>query len=190
VTDNGRETATATVTVVDVVAAPVVVDEGVGSAHSVDRADGADSAGGAAPVGLPPMFEVAAHARRARIPAAVFAVVALIVASVLGHWLIGVGACIGVVLGNANAKLLQASMVRFTAGAMGSEVGSSKPQRKQFVLGGFARLGLITVAVIVLVALVHQLGWGLLLGLAGFQLILLGFSGFAMWKQLSGEVSA
>lgn len=138
-------------------------------------------------IGLPPMFEVAAHARRARIPAAVFAIAVLVVASVLGHWLVGIGACIGVALGAMNARLLQSSMVRFTDGAAGP-TGSSKPQRKQFVVGGFARLGLITVAVIVLVALVRELGWGLLLGLAGFQLILLAFSGFAMYRQLRGQV--
>jgi len=138
-------------------------------------------------VGLPPMFEVAAHSRRARIPAAIFAIAVLVVASVLGHWLIGIGACIGVALGAMNARLLQNSMVRFTDGATGP-TGSSKPQRKQFVVGGFARLGMITVAVIVLVALVRELGWGLLLGLAGFQLILLAFSGFAMYRQLRGHV--
>ncbi len=138
-------------------------------------------------VGLPPMFEVSAHTRRARVPAAVFAVAVLVAAAVLGRWLIGIGACLGAVLGAANAQLLQASMVRFTAGAAGP-TGASKPQRKQFVLGGFARLGLITVAVIVLVALVRQLGWGLLIGLAGYQLLLLSFSGIAMYRQLRTQV--
>lgn len=138
-------------------------------------------------IGLPPMFEVAAHARRARVPAAVFAIAVLVVASVLGHWLIGIGACIGVALGATNARFLQTSMVRFTAGAAGPS-GATKPQRKQFVAGGFARLAAITVVVAVVLLLVRELGWGMLAGLAGFQLILLAFSAFAMYRQLRGQV--
>ncbi|HEX7355657.1 MAG TPA: hypothetical protein VF288_12600 [Mycobacteriales bacterium] len=138
-------------------------------------------------VGLPPMFEVAAHARRARIPAAVFAIAVLVAASILGHWLIGVGACLGVALGGANARFLQSSMVRFTAGAAGP-AGATRPQRKQFVAGGFTRLAAITVVVVVVLLVVRELGWGMLLGLAGFQLILLGFSAFAMYRQLHGQV--
>lgn len=164
-------------------AAPVAAD----ALPSAVPADGADSSVTDTSAGLPPMFEVAAQSRRARLPAGIFAVAVLVVASVLGHWLVGIGACIGVVLGGMNAQLLQASMVRFTVGAAGP-TGSSKPLRKQFVVGGFARLGVITVAVIVLVALVHELGWGLLIGLAGFQLTLLSFSGVAMYRQLRGQV--
>lgn len=138
-------------------------------------------------VGLPPMFEVAAHARRARVPAAVLAIAGLVVASVMGYWLVGIGACLGVALGAMNAQLLQGSMVRFTAGAAGP-TGASKPQRKQFVANGFVRMAAITVVVVVLMILVRNLGWGILAGLAGFQLVLLAFSGVAMYRQLRGQV--
>lgn len=138
-------------------------------------------------VGLPPMFEVSAHARRARVPAAVLAIAGLVVASVMGYWLVGVGACLGVAVGAMNAQLLQGSMVRFTAGAAGP-AGASKPQRKQFVASGFMRMAAITLVVVVLMILVRDLGWGMLAGLAGFQLVLLGFSGVAMYRQLRGQV--
>ncbi len=123
-----------------------------------------------------PLTEVAQQSRRVRIPAAIVAVLSLVVASLLGAPLIGAGVCLGLAFGGLNAQLLQASMVRFTDAAAN--------RRKQFVLGGFARLGAITVVTLVLVSLIRPLGWGILGGLAGYQMLLLGFAAAAMYKQV------
>lgn len=124
------------------------------------------------------LAEVAQQSRRAQLPALAVGVLTLAVTAVLGYVLIGVGVCLGLSVGLLNARVLTASMQRFIPGAAG--------QNKRFVLGGFSRLGAITVGTLLLVVFAQPLGIGVLVGLAVFQAILLGFAGATMYRQVRG----
>jgi hypothetical protein len=93
--------------------------------------------------------------------------VAALVASVsFGAVLIGLGACIGLGLGTLNFRMIGNSVARVSA----SEVEN---KRRPLALNTLGRLGIITVVTLGLMTFSHQLGFGVLAGLAVFQLILL-----------------
>jgi cobalamin synthase len=93
-------------------------------------------------------------------------VVALVLAVVLGHPLVGLGACIGLGLGLVNVRLVMASVARVNARPV------DRPKR---VLASqtLTRLAITTVVVIGLLVASVQLGFGTAGGLALFYMVLL-----------------
>lgn len=112
---------------------------------------------------LPNLPEVS---RRTVASALVVGVAALVAAFSFGHLLIGVGACIGLGLGTLNFRMIGRSVDRVTA----MEVDNPK---RPLAVNTLGRMGLLTVVAFVLLMIDKPLGFGVLGGLAAFQIILI-----------------
>lgn len=104
--------------------------------------------------------------RRTVLSALVVAALALVACLALNVALIGVGAFIGIGLGILNFRMITASVVR-----VGKQVDANK--RRPLAMNTLARLGAISVVTLGLLFLSFSLGFGVLAGLAIFQLLLL-----------------
>ena len=123
------------------------------------------------------MAEVALQTHRAIVPAVVAGVIALVVGFVIGSPLGGIGVCLGLGVGMLNARALQSSVARRF------ELLADRPGRRTgFLTSGATRLAGLTIGTILLVWLVRPLGFGLVIGLALFQVLMIGFAAVAMLK--------
>ena len=112
---------------------------------------------------LPDISEVA---RRTVSMALVVGVAALVAAVSFGNVLIGLGACIGLGLGTFNFRMIGNSVARVTA-------REEANKRRPLAINTLGRMGIITVVTIGLLFLSPSLGFGVLGGLAVFQVVLL-----------------
>ncbi len=103
--------------------------------------------------------------------------VAAFVASIsFDKLLLGVGACIGLGLGTLNFRMIGNSVAKVTASGVANK-------RRPLAINTFGRLGIITVVTLGLMTFSHELGFGILAGLAVFQVILLANVARSMAKQ-------
>jgi hypothetical protein len=105
-------------------------------------------------------------ARRTVSTALVAGVAALVGCIAFGYSLLGVGACVGLALGTFNFRMIGNSVARVTA-------REDANKRRPLALNTLGRMGIITVVTIGLLFVSASLGFGVLGGLAVFQLILL-----------------
>ncbi len=89
---------------------------------------------------------------------------ALVILSVVGYALAGLGACIGLVLGIVNIRLVMSTASRLNAS------GATKI-RRPMAMNTLSRLGITTVIAIGLVVVNLRLGMGVLGGVAVFYLL-------------------
>jgi hypothetical protein len=109
--------------------------------------------------------------------AACVGVVAVVVAGLLGHVLMGLFACVGLGLGALNTFMVQRAVVNYAA----SEAPNKKARFTRSVLG---RLALITVLAVGVALIVRPDGLGVFGGLAFFQLLMVGGASVPVYKQL------
>jgi hypothetical protein len=102
--------------------------------------------------------------RRALRMAAVAAGVALLGLSLSGRPVVGGLVAFGFLLGGWNSRRIHDSAPRIT--------GSGEVDRRSLTSSGARRLGYVTFIVIVLAVGLRPVGWTVVLGLAGFQLLL------------------
>ena len=105
-------------------------------------------------------------ARRTIAAALVVGVAALVACVSFGKPLIGLGACVGLGLGTLNFRMIGNSVARV----------STRPEanrRRPLALNTLSRMGIITVVTIGLLLVSAELGFGVLAGLAVFQVLLL-----------------
>jgi hypothetical protein len=112
---------------------------------------------------LPNLPEVS---RRTVASSLVVGVAALVAAFSFGHLLIGVGACIGLGLGILNFRMIGQSVDKVTA------MDVDNPKRP-LAVNTLGRMGIITVVAFGLLLINKSLGFGVLGGLAAFQIILI-----------------
>ena len=112
---------------------------------------------------LPDIPEVS---RRTVAAALIVGVASLVAALSFGHLWIGVGACIGLALGTVNYRLVGVSVDKVAA------MGTDNPKRP-LAANTLGRLGIITVIALGLAFVNKGLGFGVLAGLAVFQLLLI-----------------
>jgi hypothetical protein len=105
--------------------------------------------------------------RRTRIIAAVAGIAGLVIATLLGEGLAGIGIVIGVVFGALSTQWMDSSVSRL------EHVGDAKTTRRPLALRTLARLGLVTICVIALLVFVTPMGFGALGGLVVYQLAFL-----------------
>jgi hypothetical protein len=98
--------------------------------------------------------------------ALVVGVASLVAAFSFGHLLVGVGACIGLGMGTLNFRLVGVSVDKVAA------MDIDNPTRP-LAVNTFGRMGIITVIALGLCFLSKPLGFGVLGGLAAFQIILI-----------------
>jgi hypothetical protein len=124
---------------------------------------------------------VADVARRTLSMTLVVGFAALVACVSFGQIWLGVGACIGLGLGTLNFRMIGISVNKVAA----SEVTN---KRRPLALNTLARMGIITVVTIGLLLLNSKLGFGILGGLAVFQVILLANVARSMAK--SGPITS
>ncbi len=119
--------------------------------------------------------DIPAVSRRTVTAALIIGVAALVGCISFGKPMIGLGACIGLALGTLNFRLVGASVIK-----VGKREEENK--RRPLALNTVGRLGVISVITIGLLLLSFQLGFGVLSGLAVFQLVLLANVARSMMK--------
>lgn len=125
------------------------------------------------------MAEVMLQTRRAIVPGIVLGVVALVVGVLIDELLGAVGFCIGIGLGMFNARMLRSSVQRRF-----ETLVETPGAKTHFLSGGALRLGLLTLVTIAAVVLVRPLGFGMILGMVAFQILLLVLSAASMLKSV------
>ena len=113
------------------------------------------------------LLEITLILRRTALIGAILAVVAVVSSTLLNHYLIGLGVCIGFVLGLANIRLVTLAVAK--AGVPGRV-----KIRRVIASNTLLRLGVTTVVIFALVLTVRQLGMGTLGGVAVFYFIFIG----------------
>ncbi|MGD0985535.1 MAG: ATP synthase subunit I [Acidimicrobiales bacterium] len=108
--------------------------------------------------------EISRMLRRTVFAAIGVGIVALVVLSIVGYPLAGLGALIGLALGLANIRLVMSTASRLNS------LGTAKV-RRPMAMNTLMRLALTTVVAIVLVIVNLPLGMGVLGGLAVFYLL-------------------
>jgi hypothetical protein len=119
--------------------------------------------------------DVPAVSRRTVTAALIVGVMALAAAISFNRYLLGVGACIGLALGTLNFRMVSSSVVK-----VGAREDENK--RRPLAMNTMARMGIISVITIGLLFLSFNLGFGVLAGLAVFQLLLLVNVARSMFK--------
>jgi hypothetical protein len=119
--------------------------------------------------------QISTVARRTTLGALVVGTVALVGLGLLDYALVGLGICLGLAIALGNFRLIQAATVRATRSAR-------EDKRRPLALNTLGRMIAITVVALGLVFLSHQLGLGVLIGLAVFQFMLLTNVVMAMLK--------
>ncbi|HEY1466742.1 MAG TPA: hypothetical protein VGF11_06790 [Acidimicrobiales bacterium] len=119
--------------------------------------------------------DVPAVSRRTVTAALIVGVLALAAAISFDRYLLGVGACIGLALGTVNFRLVGSSVVK-----VGAREDDNK--RRPLAMNTLARMGIISAITIGLLFLSFNLGFGVLAGLAVFQLLLLVNVARSMFK--------
>jgi hypothetical protein len=110
--------------------------------------------------------QISRAARRTALSAVGVGIVALAALLLTGYGLAGLGVCLGLALALAN--------FRFTGIAAAKAVRAERESnRRPLALNTLARLSVVTVIAVGLLLLDEQLGFGVLIGLAVFQFILL-----------------
>jgi hypothetical protein len=105
-------------------------------------------------------------ARRTVSMVLVVGVAALVGCIAFGAALLGLGACVGLGLGTFNFRMIGNSVARVSTRPVGNT-------RRPLALNTMGRMGIITVVTIGLLFVSPQLGFGVLGGLAVFQIVLL-----------------
>jgi hypothetical protein len=124
-----------------------------------------------------PQIEINAILRRSYVVVAAVGVAGMILTSLLGFPLVGIGLIAGLALGAVNSRMARNSMTRYVAGAEG-------PQKSVFMASSLVRLGAITAVAIVVIVVIRQIGWGMVFGLALFQFVVLASTARTMLKSL------
>jgi hypothetical protein len=123
--------------------------------------------------------EIAAQSKRIVWPCCILGGVVLVALALLKQPFAGLGVCIGLALGMVNARLLQISVLRRFQSASGQAVKGGA-----FLASGLVRLGGITCVAVVLALIERPLGIGVVVGLAVYQILLLGASAVVMYRQV------
>lgn len=118
----------------------------------------------------------AANLRRSALIGSVLGVLAIVIAAVQGHPLMGVFGLVGIALGALNNLMLQRSVLAYARDASMS--------KKRFRNGVFGRLGGITLLAIAIGLLVRPDGLGVFGGLALFQILMLVGAAVPVFRSL------
>jgi MFS superfamily sulfate permease-like transporter len=119
--------------------------------------------------------DVPSVSRRTVTAALIVGAMALAAAISFDRYLLGVGACIGLALGTINFRLVNSSVVK-----VGAREDDNK--RRPLAMNTLARMGIISAITIGLLFLSFNLGFGVLAGLAVFQMLLLVNVARSMFK--------
>jgi uncharacterized membrane protein (DUF4010 family) len=132
-------------------------------------------------VGYPPRPALADMGRRYRLiltACPVIGVAALIALSVLGYPVAGAAFCVGLLLGLVNSRLVIAQAARFTE--------AEHPDKRALAFAVLQRLAALTAVALLVGFAFRPQGFAVLVGLAVFQLLMMGAASGALVRQLRG----
>jgi riboflavin transporter FmnP len=102
----------------------------------------------------------------------------LIVLSVLGYPVAGAAFCVGLFMGFINSRMVIAQAAKFTQ--------IENPNKRALTFGVLQRLGALTAVALLIAFAFRPQGFTVLIGLAVFQLLMMGSTAGAMVRQLRG----
>jgi hypothetical protein len=106
--------------------------------------------------------------------------VAMLIAGLTGHLMVGVFFGIGLLLGLLNALMVRRSVESITA--------KEHPLKSSMALNSASRLAIMTIVGLVIAFLFRPAGLGVVFGLALFQVLLVAMTALPVWKKLrAGE---
>jgi riboflavin transporter FmnP len=103
---------------------------------------------------------------------------ALVVLSVLGYPVAGITFCVGLFMGFINSRMVIAQAAKFTR--------TQNPDKRALTFGVLQRLGVLTVIALLIAFAFRPQGFTVLIGLAVFQLLMMGAAAGAVVRQLRG----
>jgi uncharacterized RDD family membrane protein YckC len=102
----------------------------------------------------------------------------LIALCVLGYPVAGIALCAGLVMGFVNNRLVIAQAARLTR--------AESPGKRALALGVLQRLGALTAVALLIAFAFRPQGFAVFIGLAAFQLLVMGGTAGALVRQLRG----
>jgi hypothetical protein len=102
----------------------------------------------------------------------------LIALSVLGYPVAGIALCVGLFMGFINSRMVIAQAAKFTQ--------LENPNKRELTFGVLQRLGVLTAIALLIAFAFRPQGFAVLIGLAAFQLLMMGSTAGAMVRQLRG----
>jgi hypothetical protein len=129
-------------------------------------------------VSRPALVDVGRRYRLVLIACPVTGLTGLIVLSVLGYPVAGIAFCVGLFMGFINSRMVIAQAARFTQ--------MENPNKRALTFGVLQRLGVLTAIALLIAFSFRPQGFTVLIGLAVFQLLMMGSTAGAMVRQLRG----
>ena len=129
-------------------------------------------------VGSQALAEVGRRYRLVLIACPGAGIAGLIVLSVLGYPVAGAAFCVGLFMGLINSRMVIAQAAKFTQ--------AEGPDKRALAFGALQRLGAVTAVALLIAFAFRPQGFTVLIGLAAFQLLMMGAAAAAMVRQLRG----
>lgn len=126
----------------------------------------------------PALVDVGRRYRLVLIVCPVVGLAGLIVLSVLGFPVAGIALCAGLFIGFINSRMVIAQAAKFTQ--------MESPDKRALAFGVIQRLGVLTVIALLIAFAFRPQGFTVFIGLAVFQLLMMGAAAGAMARQLRG----
>ncbi len=126
----------------------------------------------------PALVDAGRRYRLALIACPVAGLTGLTVLSVLGYPVAGAALCAGLFMGFMNSRMVIAQAAKFTQ--------VENPSKRALALGVLQRLGALTAIALLIAFAFRPQGFTVLIGLAVFQLLMMGSTASAMVRQLRG----
>jgi hypothetical protein len=122
--------------------------------------------------------DVARRYRLVLIACPIAGLTGLIVLSVLGYPAAGAALCVGLFMGFINSRMVIAQAAKFTQ--------LENPNKRELTFGVLQRLGVLTGIALLIAFAFRPQGFAVFIGLAAFQLLMMGSTAGAMVRQLRG----
>lgn len=126
----------------------------------------------------PALVDVGRRYRLVLIACPIAGLTGLIVLSVLGYPVAGIALCAGLFMGFINSRMVIAQAANFTQ--------MEHPNKRALAFGVLQRLGVLTAIALLIAFAFRPQGFAVLIGLAVFQLLMMGTAAGAMVRQLRG----
>lgn len=126
----------------------------------------------------PALVDVGRRYRLVLITTPIAGLAGLIVLSVLGYPVAGIALCAGLFMGFVNSRMVIAQAAKFTQ--------MENPDKRALTFGVLQRLGVLTAIALLIAFAFRPQGFTVFIGLAVFQLLMMGAAAGAMVRQLRG----
>jgi len=126
----------------------------------------------------PPLLDMGRRYRLVLIASPVVGLIGLVVLIVLGYPIAGAALCVGLAMGFVNSRMVIAQAAKF--------MGTENASKRAFTVGALQRLAVLTVVAMLIAYSFKPQGFAVFIGLAVFQLLLMGTTTSAMLRELRG----